>query len=182
MRKQTLPLIGTFFLMVFCVSLWAQQKKGAKQADKATSKPAKKPAFVPVVNLGNSAYNGGPISVSLFDSLLRQGIQSRDQEGNVLSVIGFNFMYFDRQVYEDSAGDLHMMVDLSKEYCPGPNVTPNVAASIYDRIKGGDTVIIDQVLLTKNRPGQKADTFLGKGLKCVLTKNAHTKAKQPSDY
>ena len=170
MRKHTGPVVGIFLLMMFCVSLWAQQKKGAKLPEKTSNKSTGKAAFIPLVTVGHSEYSNGPIKVALFDTLLKQGLHSKDQEGNPLTVIGFNFSYYERVVYEDSSGDLHMMVDFSKEYCPGSTITENVAASIYDRIKGGDTVLMDRILLTKNRHGQKADTFLGKSIKAVIIK------------
>ena len=169
--KQTGTTVGAVLLLMFCVSLWAQQKKGGTTGTKETNKPTKKVAYMPVITLGNSGFSGGPIRVSLFDSLLRQGIHSRDTTGNILTIVSFNFNYLERVLYEDSAGDMHMMVDYSKEYCPGDTVTTNVSGSIYEHAKSGDTVIIDQVLLTKIRPNQKTDTFLGKSLKCVLTKS-----------
>ncbi len=182
MGKYTGPVIGGVLLLMFGVNMWAQQK-GAKNAARNTTKNTtkntettagktnKKVAYMPTVTLGNGDFSGGVLKVPMFDSLLKKGLHARDASGQQLRVISFNFNYFERNYYEDSAGDLHMMYDISKEFCQGDTISSNISGIIYDRAKWGDTVYFDQVLVTKDLPGQsKPDTFLGKTIKCALVK------------
>jgi hypothetical protein len=165
MKISTRPVLSAVFFMMLCFSLIAQQKKAA-----APEKNNKRKAYLPIVTLGKPGFAGGQIKAANFDSLLKQGIYSHDSAGNPLNVVSFNFSYLERMIYEDSVGDLHQVTDISKEFCKGNTVTENIAGSIYERIKSGDTVRIDEVLLTKNKPGRKIDTFLGKSIKCIIIK------------
>ncbi len=174
MGKYTGPVIGGVLLLMFGANMWAQQK-GAKNTAKKTetvaTKTNKKVAYMPTVTLGKSDYSGGAITAPRFDSLLKRGLHANDAAGQPLKIISFYFNYFERNYYEDSAGDLHMMYDISKEFCQGDTISSNISGIIYDRAKWGDTVYIDQILVTHNLPGQnKQDTFLGKSIKCGLIK------------
>ena len=175
MAKRTGYIIGGVFMMMFCASLFAQQKTNAKpDAKKATKEEVakvKKVAVRPRLYLGNSDFSGGKIKAKTFDSLLRQGIHSHDSLGNQLQVIGFNFNYAERRLYEDSVGDPKWEIDFSTEYCPGDTITPGIAETIYSRIKHGDTVFIEQAVVV--RAGKKnslADTTLGHIMKCEITR------------
>jgi hypothetical protein len=114
----------------------------------------------PVV-LGASQLSGGYIGKQLFDSLLQQGVQAADS-GN--KIAGFVFNYMERNIYEDSVGNIIPVTDLLMEYCPGSFLTPNVAASIYTRTKRGDTAFFDdiRVVLPDGKEGR------GKGMKFVI--------------
>src|SRR5690606_4284150 len=59
--------------------------------------------------LGKSDFYEGKISKENFDSLLRQGIMVRDSSGNEYPVHGFYFNYAERNLYEDSVGNLMML-------------------------------------------------------------------------
>jgi hypothetical protein len=175
MAKKTGTILAGAIAMMFCASLFAQQKGNAKAGNKAvkdTTATAKKKALRPVVYLGHSNYSGGPITLQHFDSLMRQGISAKDEKGTAYKIIGFNFNYYERMffTYEDSAGNPIVQTDISTEYCPGDTVTSNITNSIYTRIKNGDTVYIDRILLEKTI-GKDIDTILGKEVKCVLKRS-----------
>ena len=124
MRKSATPVFGAVFFIMLCFSLFAQQKKS-----NAPEKPIKKHAYIPTVALGTPGFTGGKIKVAEFDSLLKQGINAHDSLGHVLNVVSFDFMYFERMIYEDSVGDLHQMTDVAREFCEGNKITENVAAN-----------------------------------------------------
>ena len=161
--------------MMFCASLWAQQKAaispGAGKTGKDTA-ARKKKVFInrPRLYLGHSDFSGGKIKASVFDSLLKQGIHSHDSLGNPYQVLGFSFDYAERRLFEDSAGELTWQIDLSSEYCPGDTITSNVAATIYERIKHGDTVFIEQAVVVKPNTKRAPDTVFGRVMKCEITK------------
>lgn len=113
------------------------------------------------VSLGSSDTSGGVISKQLFDSLLRQGLRPVDPEARVA---GFVFNYMERNIYEDSVGNIIPVTDLLMEYCPGDTLTSAIAASIYYRTKRGDTAYFDdiRVVWPDGKEGR------GKGLKFVL--------------
>lgn len=174
MAKRTGTILAGVFAVMYCASLWAQQKP-VKQV-KTAAKPAidtaaqkKRKSTRPLVYLGHSNFSGGPITVSEFSSLLRQGITSRNAAGTPLKVVGFTFNYAERRLYENEQGDMSMQIDMATEFCAGDTITSNIAGSIYDRIKGGDTIYISQVEL-EEKIGSNLDTIWGKELKCVIRK------------
>jgi hypothetical protein len=85
-------------------------------------------------------------------------------------VIGFDFGYKERNLYEDSLGNPVVMMDYSSEYCKGDTVTSNISKTqktaitnyldgdpdandisrgIYERTKPGDTVYFDHIMVAK---------------------------------
>jgi len=67
------------------------------------------------------------------------------------------------------------MTDILSEYCPGDTITGNVAYSIFDRSKPGDTVYFDRItVLLQSDPntgkGSMGEPILGKTLKAYITK------------
>ena len=155
-------------LMLLCLykGMAQQNNKDKKQKTNAP----KKVAIRPTIYLGHSDFAGGKISVGRFNTLLKQGINAHDSLGNKYNIIGFYFNYAERKLYEDSAGEALLQFDLLREFCPGDTISSTISESIYDRVKRDDTVFFDQVMLTKIKPGQRLDTFLGKDMKCAITK------------
>lgn len=125
-----------------------------------TDTAAKKKVYYPVV-LGLSDRSGGTIPKQLFDSLLRQGVRAQDTAGQVS---GFMFNYKERNIYEDSVGNIIVLTDLLTEYCPGDTLTPGISNSIYLRTKKGDTAYFDNIRLTLPGKGEVP----GKGMKFVI--------------
>lgn len=174
--NRTVRILLIAIPVVICLNLWAQQKKANGSAEKAHGEEPAKKILLPTVYLGRSDYKGGPIKKDDFNRLLKQGLTSRDSLGNKYKVVGFDFNYAERELYEDSVGNLKVMVDLLYEHCPGDTITSNVSASIYERVKAGDTVYIDRVsvvryLSNKSNKTQADSSAIGaKGMKCVIMK------------
>jgi hypothetical protein len=116
------------------------------------------------------------ISKEEFDRLLRQGLTSSDSMGNKYKVVDFDFNYIERELYEDSIGNMKVMTEILFEHCKGDTVTSNISSGIYDRSKAGDTVYIDQVSVVRykngkgNKPVYDSIVMGAKGIKCILTK------------
>ena len=174
MAKRTGYIAGGLMMMLFCASLWAQQKTNVKpEAGKQAKDTVHKKKIVinrPKLYLGRSEFSGGKLGAKAFDSLLKQGIHSHDSLGNEFKVLGFNFSYAERRLFEDSVGDLKWQIDFSSEYCPGDTITSNVAESIYRRIKHGDTVFIEHAVVVKPNLNRPNDTLFGRALKCEIIK------------
>lgn len=165
---RTANIFAAFFLIVFGASLLAQQQSNGK-----TGKPEH--LLVPTVYLGKSDYKGGPIKKDDFARLLRQGLTSHDSLGYKYKVVRFDFNYAERQLYEDSVGNLKVMTDFMFEFCPGDTVTSAISASIYDRVKPGDTVFIDRVMVARytsksNKNVLDTNIIAAKSMKCVIIK------------
>ncbi|MCD6062092.1 MAG: hypothetical protein K0R82_3 [Flavipsychrobacter sp.] len=145
-------------LLLVSVTVWAQTK------DRKVVKPAVK--RIPVY-LGRSAItDGSKVSKKTFDSLLKQGLTSRDSLGSPYSVDGFALTYGERNLYEDSIGNLMWITDHLVEYCMGDSLTTFLLNNITERSKPGDTVYFDQI--TVRSAQGKAEP--GKGIRLVLTK------------
>ncbi|MCD6013553.1 MAG: hypothetical protein K0Q79_3415 [Flavipsychrobacter sp.] len=174
---RTVKFLFLLSMAAACLNLWAQQKKpnGKPAIAKTEGSEQHKKILLPTVYLGKSDYSGGPIKTEEFNKLLKQGLTSRDSLGNKYKVLGFGFNYAERALYEDSIGNAKIMVDILYEFCPGDTITSNVSASIYERIKPGDTVYIERVTVVKylpksNKVQPDADAIGAKGLKCVIVK------------
>lgn len=151
MRSISNILLGVL-LVFFAVTLWAQQKKTQKTQEKVADNSIgqKKPKYKPIpVYLGHSGINGGQISKTLFDSLLKQGLTSVDSAGVVYPVLNFIFNYAERNLYEDSIGNLVMLTDYMLEYCPGDTLTSDISSTIYQRTKSGDTLYFDRIIVKR---------------------------------
>ncbi len=168
-------IAGGCFCMLFCLSLIAQQKNTTKTEngkDEATSQKAapKKKSFKPGVYLGKENFAGGPISVASFNNILKQGLRSHDSSGNKYKIISFNFIYAERKLYEDSAGEMGIITDYSTEFCMNDTLPTDISENLDGRVKKGDTIIFDQVMVARLNATRSTDTFLGSSLKCVIMK------------
>jgi hypothetical protein len=167
--KAAVIVCSVLVLSVLGTSIVAQNKK-PNEHDKLPQQKAQRKVPRPIVYLGNSDFHGGKIKVSRFDSLMRQGLSAKDSLGNVYKILGFNFEYYERMLYEDSAANSVVMTDLLMEYCIGDTLSRTVAGSIYSHIKPGDTVAIDKVVMTRAARGGIADTIFGKSMTCILVR------------
>lgn len=175
--------------MVACVSVFAQQKaKSAAGTKQPEQKAVPRRVLEPQVYLGNSANWGGTIQKNTFRELMKQGLTSKDSMGRQYKIISFNFTYAERNLYEDSVGNLVVKADFSTTYCHGdtlPDVlTRYIPASqskigeespgIYQRVKAGDTVYFDRISVLRYTPNTPlpADSLaiMGKGMKFTIVK------------
>ena len=160
-------LPGLLFCIVFlCV---VTNSFGQKKAAAPTESKQKR-VLMPQAYLGNSDRWGGVIGREEFARLLSQGLHARDSAGNNYKVAGFEFMYGERQLYEDSAGHPMVMIDYLSEYCPGDTLSAGIAASLYDRLKAGDTAYFNRVEVLRAKPGEPGTVIMGKGMKFALTR------------
>ncbi len=174
MAKQAGKILAGVLTICICATLMAQQKKGGKPvaSDKTGNGktiPNKK-LYSPDVFLGKSDFKGGKIPVAQFTSLMKQGLTAHDSLGNRFDILSFKFNYAERRVYEDTVGDLAMMVDLLTENCAGDSLPAHISESLYDRVKKGDTVFFDHVILVRPNGRRLSDTMLGRNMKCEITK------------
>jgi hypothetical protein len=159
-------------------NLAAQQKAKSKAADKWEHVPQENATasniLYPTVYLGRSEFHGGSIKKQEFDRLLKQGLTSHDSLGNKYKVMGFDFNYIERQLAEDSIGNMKVFTEVFYEYCPGDTITSNIATSLYERSKPGDTILIERVkvarYVNKTKVLPDATAIAAKGLKCVIVK------------
>jgi hypothetical protein len=159
-------LLFTICCMAVALSLVAQsQKKDAGDDKSKEAKPKPKVKSIPVY-LGKSDLYNGTISKHLFDSLVLQGITSKDSTGKVYTVTQFGFTYAERNLYEDSVGNPIIVADYLADICFGDTLNALLKANIPERSKAGDTVFFDGIIL-KSPEGYNAR---GKAMKFVLTK------------
>lgn len=136
---------------------------GALAQEKKKEKPKPKP--VPVY-LGRSNINEGKIPVHVFDSLLKQGLTARDSAGRSYTVNGFLFTYGERNLYEDSVGNLMMLTDLLVQPCDGDSMNAHILDIVKERSKAGDTVYFDDIIVVAPE-GYNAN---GKSMRVILTR------------
>lgn len=168
--RQPLTLICCLLLPLFTVA-----QKTAVISNRGNDGVKKIKTFVPDVFLGRSNLRNGYLKKNLFDSLLRSGLTSADSMGDAFKVIGFDFTYGERKLYEDSMANLEVITDYLYEYCPGDTVSAGVSQSLYSRTKPGDTLFFDKIKIARilNKNGSAVidtNVILGKPMKFVITK------------
>jgi len=161
--KQVSIIACVIVLLACSLSLMAQKSKGGSAQKKGSSSGAKESNIY--TYLGRSDYRGGKITKKMFDSLLKQGITARDTLGNVYKIDGFVFNYNERNVYEDSVGNLMMLTDLHQEFCTGDTISLALRRNIFYKTKAGDTAYIENVKVS-TPSGQS----FAKGMKFTLTR------------
>jgi hypothetical protein len=179
--------IVSAMLALMCMNLYAQQK-AKTPADKQPEKKVARKAFEPPVYLGLSDKWNGTLSKKDFTDLMKQGLTSKDSLGRQYKVISFLFTYAERNLYEDSVGNLVVKPDFSTTFCNGDTLpeilTRNIPASeskvneatpgLYQRVKAGDTVYFDRISVvhyTPNTPLPPDSTaMLGRHMNFQITK------------
>lgn len=136
----------------------------SKDDDK--DKPKKKKEYRVPVYLGKSDLSGGAVPVAVFDSLLSQGLTSKDTLGRPHLVTSFTFTYAERNLYEDSVGNLMWLTDLRAAPCKGDTLEGYVLESVLDRVKKGDTVYFDNITVVS----PDSIGYIGRSMMFVLTK------------
>ena len=194
MMHRTVHIFLLGFLLMTGIQVGAQQK-GKEKGTPATGDKKAHHIFLPPVYLGNSDYTHGPLKKDVLNNLLKQGLTSHDSLGNRYRIVGFDFGYAERKLYEDSVGNLLPMTDYLSQHCKGATLpadltetkntaitnyldgapdSSDVTRGIYERIKTGDTLYFDNVLVakymnaTESRPDSSA--ILARGMKFWIVK------------
>jgi hypothetical protein len=157
-----------FRIILLVVSLSCFTGSIYGQKPQKTGKDIKSSSYTPdqvSALLGRPGMPGGVISKRLFDSLLRQGLSASDSLGNRYKVAGFTFSYGERNLYEDSSGNLMVLTDYIMEYCPGDTLSTALTNNIYYKTKPGDTAYFDNIKVIV--PGK---LMASRSMRFVLTK------------
>lgn len=154
----------SFLLLLSAMVLMSQTRK---TDSKPVAVQEEKETYHVMGYLGNSDYHSGNISKHVFDSLLSKGITCRDSSGRTYPVYGFMFGYKERNLYEDSVGNLMVLTDYLSEYCPGDSLSQGLRENIlFQRTKRGDTAYLDNIKVSL--PNGKQG--LAKGMVFYLTR------------
>lgn len=145
--------------VVATLNVWAD--------DKQKKKEAKKPVQIPVY-LGYSDIQDGMIKKPVFDSLIRQGLTSRDSTGRAYNIEKFRFTFCERNIYEDAEGNLMPHTDYTTEYAYDSKLMDYQLRALLERAKRGDTVIFEDMTLKSLDVDSIVST--GKQLKLIITR------------
>jgi hypothetical protein len=185
MMRNTLHIFLLLFAIMFGVGLSALQHANGKQPQHSAQK-----IFMPNVYLGKSEMKDGPIQKNVFINLMKQGLTARGSHGDAYRVTGFDFSYAEQKLYEDSIGNMIVMMDLSSEYCAGDTLSSDIAYAdnmlksvyltdstdipkgLYERVKPGDTLYFDHIRVVdaKKNPLSDTATIAGRGMKFYIVK------------
>lgn len=165
-------LSALLFCTFLCVSgptVWAQTRsksEGAAVKNAGTAAPVKKRYSLAKVFLGNSDLNGGRIPKRSFDSLMRMGLTAKDSAGVAGRVEEFRIYYKERNLYEDSVGNMYVNVDILTDFSKGNKLNSYMGSSLLDRTKRGDTAIFDDIIVVF----PDSTRARGKDMKFILEK------------
>ena len=138
--KRIINIVLTMAMLAVSFDLMAQQVKKEDDGKAKVSAPKVIHAY-----LGQSAYSSGTISKRDFDTYLKQGLSAKDSMDNSYKVKAFTFTYAERNLYEDSIGNLMILTDYLSEFCSGDTVTTAISNNIYYKTKPGDTAYFDNI-------------------------------------
>ena len=114
--------------------------------DDDKKKKKQKPEKVSVY-LGQSNIDKGVLTKPAFDSLLRQGLTSKDSNGRAFDVKSFMMTFCERNIYEDAEGNLMPMTDYLSEYSFDSKLQPHQQRYVLEHRKKGDTIIFEHIKL-----------------------------------
>jgi hypothetical protein len=135
------------------------------QAQKPQQK--KKVAFKGKTYLYGGSIGNGKISKKMFDSLIAYPPVAKDTNSIERSVTQFNFSYAERGLYEDSTGTLRIMTEYYNTESVNGKLPDDWVANMRTRSKGGDTVIIYDVMA---KYSDSVNTrFYSEPIKLILT-------------
>lgn len=156
MLNRRLGILAVGLALVVTVS-YAQRKPAGKTAAKP-ARPAKIVVPQELVTVG-SGNPGGRIQKDLFLKEMSKPLSANGQ------IEGFSFMYGERNVYEDSAGNPLPVTEYLTQYCMGDTLPAVIRNTLLERAKPGDTAYYESIRIRK-ADGTEA---IGKPLKFTLT-------------
>jgi hypothetical protein len=156
MLKRRLSILALAIGLLATVS-YAQRKPAAKPTKPAV--PVKKALPEEVVSYG-SWQASGTISKSDFLRELSRPLKTNG------TVDGFTFMYGERSMYEDSAGNPLPVTDYLTQYCSGDTLPAIIRSTLRERCKPGDTAFFSEIKIYR----QDGTAAMGKPLKLTISK------------
>lgn len=163
-RRLLYPL-SIMVLLMLALPSFAQKVEGEDKKEKENKEKKKEMPRVPVY-LGFSSLQEGPIPHHVFDSLMAQGLKARDTAGLEYEVNGFLLGFAERNLYEDSVGNLMVITDQHSHYCFGDSLDSFLQKNLPSRTKPGDTLYFDNIKLTH----PEGFHIYGQPMKFVLTR------------
>ena len=143
----------------------AQQAKHKKPAATATGTASDKPKETPLarVTLNHWSVATGALTKHQYDSLAKGQLYVDDPKYPGAVVEKFTYIYGERNLYEDSTGNMMMVTDYLSEPCLGDTLSSSINESLFHRTKNGDTAYYSEIVL------RMADGSSGVGLPLKLT-------------
>ncbi|MGC4056976.1 MAG: hypothetical protein QM743_02505 [Chitinophagaceae bacterium] len=127
-------------------SVSAQKKVNGKTEAPAQTASKRRYAMANAY-LGPSDRSGGLISKRAFDSLVTLGLTAKDSSGQPGRVTEFRVYYKERNLYEDSVGNMYVNVDVMTDLSKSNKLNSYMGSSLTDRTKKGDTAIFDDIIV-----------------------------------
>lgn len=136
-----LPMKKTLSIaLLFAASVALYAQNGSKD------KPAKKVTVPEMAVRWGKADTAASQSMSVRDFRKLMNDRIVPLEGG-WQVKGFDFIYIEKRVYEDSAGNPLVINEYMSEFCPGDTISTGIRTLMPERVKSGDTAYISGIRL-----------------------------------
>jgi len=161
--------------LLLAVMVLATANLIARQVKASAGKSTPVKVFKPGVYLGSTGLNSGTLHKGEVEKMLHELVTSHDSTGKKYKVVAFDFTYMDRNLYEDSVGNLIVVPDYLNQHCHGDSIPSEITANLKDRVKGGDTIFYYNVQVVRyqpktNLPMPDSTAFLAKSMKFAIVK------------
>jgi len=118
-------------------------------AQATKNKPATTETVIPKVAVSIGGYKGGNISGDILSNIVDSAITVKDGKGIAYEVVRFRVLYKFKSTYDDpETGQKKAFNDMrTNDFTNTPNISELWRQSIKDNIKGGDEMILDNIIV-----------------------------------
>ena len=136
-----------FSLLILCTAFYAVAQKGKTTTQKNSIEITNKKPKTIWAYWGDNTYGDKNMTKRVFDSLIETPLQSVDSSKKTYSVLSFDMVLAERNLYEDSIGNAIIVPDYSSYNNKGAVMNENHLSYILNHSKIGDTLFINDVIV-----------------------------------
>lgn len=151
-------------MLGFISSATAQRSSKTQQKNSAET-TAKKPKTI-WAYWGDNTFGDKYMTKREFDSLIKTPLQSIDSSKSTYSVLSFDMVLAERNLYEDSIGNAIIVPDYSSYNNKGAVMNENHLNYFINHAKIGDTLFVNDIIVKD----EKNQVFKLKSFKVAIKK------------
>jgi hypothetical protein len=138
-------------ILILCTTFLAFAQKSKTTIQKNSLENTNKKPKTIWAYWGDNTYGDKNMTKRVFDSLIKTPLQSIDSSKKTYSVLSFDMVLAERNLYEDSIGNAIIIPDYSSYNNKGAVMNENHLSYIINHSKIGDTLFINDVIVKDDK-------------------------------
>jgi hypothetical protein len=138
-------------ILILCTTFLAYAQKSKTTIQKSSVETTNKKTKTIWAYWGDNTYGDKNMTKRVFDSLIKTPLQSVDSSKKTYSVLSFDMVLTERNLYEDSIGNAIIVPDYSSYNNKGAVMNENHLSYILNHSKIGDTLFINDVIVKDDK-------------------------------